>query len=773
MRLVHLSDLHLGFRAYLPTDRGWNQRERDLAAAFRWALQETVRLKPDLVLITGDLFDNPNPPSTAFLTLHRGVSHLRNQLPGVPILMIAGERDSPRNPADPGPVGVLDTLSGVEAAASAPRAVRFRNTRLHALLVPFRSVAQPPFPEVRPDLAADWNVLLIRGEPSASESAIPVDPSEWSYVAVGGDHGARAWAPNVRCAGALERPGLCPWSEATEEKGFLSVDLEEGAAEFHAAPARPVVDLAPIRVARGNPEPGTRRLRELLHGVPGGIEGKILRVRLRGDVVAPGEGVAQGLLDAVRRRAAHLEVHVESGEAAAPMRDQSAWKAQEILVPGSEPILVRIMGQPSGITLLTSRSGSSRREIADALCENGAADRRGIPLLRKLRVAPSPPDDPLLAGLWAGGRDPALLLRRVLLGLRDFSASNRGSETPRPGKTSDGHDSPEELEEGTEALRSRVAELTDRRADWVEASGDFEVATLQWAQERQDADSKLQAYRARAEEIRARLRALEAEGGSAECPTCGRTLGTEFGGLQETLRGEWENVVQDGRWWKRRREQLDDKPEELRTLEAHALRLQVRVEEAAEALERLKERQRGLRSSRSVEGPHTEDSRLPRELVDDSVDDPAFREVLRLAGSLLSRITEGRIVGVGIEDELEVIGADGRRRTPTGIEEAALRLATHLALWLYSRSKTRQMDSLLIWELHEALAYELFPGALDVLSDAEQFDVPILLIAPPSVLERVPEVFREVLELAVDDEGRPEFRHFEYRRPGLRLSDPW
>ena len=114
MRLVHLSDLHLGFRAYFHLERGWNRRERDIGAAFRAALEEAARLRPGLVLITGDVFDGPNPPSTAFLTLHRVLSRLRRRLPAVPVLIIAGERDSPRSPADPGPVAVLDSLPGVE-----------------------------------------------------------------------------------------------------------------------------------------------------------------------------------------------------------------------------------------------------------------------------------------------------------------------------------------------------------------------------------------------------------------------------------------------------------------------------------------------------------------------------------------------------------------------------------------------------------------------------------------------------------------------------------
>jgi DNA repair exonuclease SbcCD nuclease subunit len=57
MRLVHLSDLHLGFRQYQRlTPTGVNQREADVALAFRRAVDRTVELRPDLVLVAGDVF---------------------------------------------------------------------------------------------------------------------------------------------------------------------------------------------------------------------------------------------------------------------------------------------------------------------------------------------------------------------------------------------------------------------------------------------------------------------------------------------------------------------------------------------------------------------------------------------------------------------------------------------------------------------------------------------------------------------------------------------
>ena len=758
MRLVHLSDLHLGFRAYFHLERGWNRRERDIGAAFRAALEEVVRLRPGLVLITGDVFDGPNPPSTAFLTLHRVLARLRRRLPAVPVLIIAGERDSPRSPADPGPVAVLDNLPGVEAAAGAPRSVHLAALDVHALLIPSRAAAGPPFPDVRPDPSARWNLLLVRGRPSRAGVGIAVDPSEWDYVAVGGDHRAAEHRSNVWTAGAPERPGTCPWKEATEERGFLTFDLVSGTAEFHPVTGRPVVDLAPVRVTAGEPETGTRRLREVLQGVPGGIEGKIVRARLRGEVVTPGDGVSQGLLDAVLRRAAHLEIHMEpvrSPDGRHPV--QPAWAPDALRVPGIGSLPVVEPGASWGITLITSEVESVRARLAEAL-GRGPPAHDGDARSGQLRTDPHPPTDPDLALLWAGDPDPHAQIRRYLRN-GEQGASGGGGERGSAGRAPSSR--------ASAAVDALEAALTERRADWIEASGDHEVANLQWAQERQEAESKLQAYRDRAAELRDRTREVVAGEGEAECPVCGRKLGEGYADLLATLRSEWEEVVQDGRWWARRRRQLDEKPEELQRLEEHALRLQVEAEKAAEELERARVRGGRREPDPAAVTPGPPDGRAGDTARPGAED--GLRDLLRRAGGLLSRITEGRLVGLCVRSGVRVVGADGTARPPSGLEAVAARLAVHLAIWLNRRPGHRTVGALLVWELFESGVEELLRGVLDLLSDRKQFPVPILVVAPPTAAEHAPGVFFQVVELVATREGRPEFRRTRLARPVLSI----
>ncbi len=634
MKIAHLSDLHLGFRAFPGIDRGWNLRERDVSSAFQRAIQETARLRPDLVLLTGDLFDRPDPPSTAFLSLSRGVRTLQALLPGVPVLAIAGERDTPDAPADPGPVAVLDALPGVEAAAGAPRAVRLTELGVHALLIPHRAIRTPPLPELRPDPEARWNVLLLRADPrgrAGQAIGIEVDPGEWDYIAVGGAHGARRHFGHAHTAGSLERIGWNPWSEATEEKGFVFFDTERGEGEFHPVSTRALVDLAPVRTTPEAPAEGTRRLRHLIEGIPGGVEGKLVRIRLEGDLITPEEGVDPALLAGIRQRAAHLEVRVEGGGGRGERDEPSTTGVGlDLLLAPTRALLDRTVARLMASGTVTTVQGGP------------AGDRE-----RVLRF----------------GGDPAQILEcaRSLLAPPTSAVGSEGDPAPASSR---------------KPLDRLEAELRIARGDAIEAEGEVEARTLEWARDRQEAETRLLGYRDRARELRERLRALEAE--DASCPTCGSVLADAGERLRTTLKEEWEMVVQDGRWWKRRREQLDGKPDDLVELEGEALRLRAAMERLSEELERRRVASTGPAPDVVVAGggrgegfdaPASPEARR------------ALRRLLRRASGHLRIWSEGELSGVALDPQGRVMVVEGGSgRTPSPEEGMAVSLVLHMAL---------------------------------------------------------------------------------------------
>jgi exonuclease SbcC len=315
-------------------------------------------------------------------------------------------------------------------------------------------------------------------------------------------------------------------------------------------------------------------------------------------------------------------------------------------------------------------------------------------------------------------------------------------------------------------LNRMELELRSLRADWVEASGDLEAMMLEWVRERQDADSHLQGYRDRARELRARIRVLETVGESSPCPTCGEPIGEHVPRLMETLRDEWEAVVQDGRWWKRRREQLDPKPIDLRQMEEKVLRHLVAVEELGERLEREKER-----LLHTQEGTARADREVHR---DGEIELPPLeslvgvRDILREVGNLLHRWTEGRIMGMSARDsELRLLGVSGEERHPEGAELAALGVA--LRLTLDARLPARlERKALLFWELHESGGAETAVSLLEFIAASPMSERLIFAVVPPSVLGGSSECYDIALEFRSDERGRIRSRKISGGVPKLR-----
>ena len=88
MRFIHLSDLHLGKMLHSVSllENG------DQPAWVERFLKQTEELKPDAVLIAGDIYDRSAPSGDAVQLLSRLLSGLEEQK--IPVLLVAGNHDS-------------------------------------------------------------------------------------------------------------------------------------------------------------------------------------------------------------------------------------------------------------------------------------------------------------------------------------------------------------------------------------------------------------------------------------------------------------------------------------------------------------------------------------------------------------------------------------------------------------------------------------------------------------------------------------------------------
>lgn len=301
MRLVHLSDLHLGYRQYQRlTPGGINQREADVAATFRAAIDRVIALRPDLVVIGGDVFHTVRPTNQAILHAFIQFSRLVQSLGGAPVVMVAGNHDTPRTSETAG-ILRLFVQAGVTVVDRDAQRLSFPERELSVLAVPdVPGLVRPSF---TPDPDARFNVLLLHGE---VEGVLPVTlanvdrasveisreelgASRWDYVALGHYHVYREVAPNAFYSGSIDYTSANTWGELYEErvaglrgKGFIERNLVTGEQIFHDLPAaRPLVDLPPVRGAGLTPAEIDARVRAAVDECPGGIDDKIVRLIVR------------------------------------------------------------------------------------------------------------------------------------------------------------------------------------------------------------------------------------------------------------------------------------------------------------------------------------------------------------------------------------------------------------------------------------------------------------------------------------------------------------
>ena len=303
MRLVHLSDLHLGFRQYQRlTPSGFNQREYDVSRTFHRAVDRIIGLRPELVLIAGDVFHNSRPTNAAILDAFRQFLRIRNEIPETRIVMIAGDHDTPRTTESGNILGLFAQI-GVNVAANDSRAITIPELDTTVLAVP--DIPGMPLPQLSLG-AADrrrFNLLLIHANVNEvvpqyyadldratnSVSRGDLQLSQWDYVALGHYHVHRQVAPNAFYSGSLDYTSLNVWFDKDEEeelglegKGFIEYDLASKAMKYHALEAsREFLQLKPLNARDMSPAEVDAAIKKAVEKVKDGIDDKVVRLVIR------------------------------------------------------------------------------------------------------------------------------------------------------------------------------------------------------------------------------------------------------------------------------------------------------------------------------------------------------------------------------------------------------------------------------------------------------------------------------------------------------------
>jgi len=302
VKLAHIADPHLGIRQYhRQTPAGINQREADVATAFRLALEDVIASRPDAVVVAGDLFHSVRPTNAAIVFAFRQFQRLREALPNAPIVLIAGNHDTPRS-TETGSILRLYEELGVDVATDTARRLEYPALDLSVFAVPHEALAGGERPVLRPEGTARHQVLLLHGE---IEGVFPFDRSgaeyggallglrelaadDWTYVALGHYHVQHKVAPRVWYAGSLEYVSPNVWGELEDEadhglsgKGWLLADLDRGTVERREVPlARAVLDLDPIEAEGLGAAAINGLIAKRVAEAPGGVADRIVRLRV-------------------------------------------------------------------------------------------------------------------------------------------------------------------------------------------------------------------------------------------------------------------------------------------------------------------------------------------------------------------------------------------------------------------------------------------------------------------------------------------------------------
>jgi len=331
MRIAHISDVHLGYRAYARlTPEGVNQREDDVFGAFERVLVDVTGRNVDLIVIAGDMFHTVRPSNLVIQKTFRLFSRFRRKY-DTPIVIVGGNHDTPKS-TDAGCILDLfpDAFEHVYVRHHGYEGLGFDGLGCRVYCLPYFALHERNT-QVRPAEGGGVNVLAlhgtVRGVAYGMHDPVQLDPGElyfdeWNYIAVGHYHIRTEIAPNCLYSGATEYTSTNIWEEARgPSKGYLIYDSEGPEVEVHGTPGlRDVHDLAPVAAEDLSGEDIMAGIETQLAGL-NGLQDRIVRVVVDGIPRSIQRDLDWGRLRELKSQAMHLELALRpparAGQAAA------------------------------------------------------------------------------------------------------------------------------------------------------------------------------------------------------------------------------------------------------------------------------------------------------------------------------------------------------------------------------------------------------------------------------------------------------------------------
>ncbi|HWD39793.1 MAG TPA: metallophosphoesterase [Fimbriimonas sp.] len=255
MRIAHLSDTHLGFRAFSRTHpSGLNFREVDVMKTFEAVLQDILLHQPDLVIHSGDLFHVVRPSNNTITQAFRLLNGFQYERRYRPFVLCGGNHDTPKT-ADMGNIQKLFAgIDGVRFVGNLSERLSIPDLDCEVLCIPSNSLVAREEVALRPMLCHRHSVLTVHGmarqalpkQADAGTADFDVDDLHtdmFTYTALGDYHVHTPYAENCCFSGSTDYTTTNIWEEVGTPKGWVLFDTDRGELQHMAVPCRPAIDL--------------------------------------------------------------------------------------------------------------------------------------------------------------------------------------------------------------------------------------------------------------------------------------------------------------------------------------------------------------------------------------------------------------------------------------------------------------------------------------------------------------------------------------------------
>ena len=295
MKILHVSDTHLGYSAYRKTtEDGINLREIDIYNAFEQFIEYSIKSKADLILHAGDLFDSVRPNNRALKCAIKQIDLLSKE--HIPFIVIAGNHEHPKLKETGHIFSIFDHMENVYPIYNAKYEklsfeIKKEKVLIHALpQCELKTKFNEELKKIKPSSDFDYNILLTHGAVSGikvfsmnefNELIIPseVIKNNFDYIALGHFHKYTKLSKNVFYSGSTER---LSFSEAADKKGFIEIELSEGSfkQKFIEIKNRPMTDSIAIKCSNLKLNEVMRKIKETIKDIK--PKEKIFRITLDG-----------------------------------------------------------------------------------------------------------------------------------------------------------------------------------------------------------------------------------------------------------------------------------------------------------------------------------------------------------------------------------------------------------------------------------------------------------------------------------------------------------